>query len=92
MRVFAVIVIALITLGCGPAPTAKPARTPSGSHGFHIKCKQPREDCLAKAAESCGGAFHLVSESSHAGGTAADYLPGPITWFDMLVECSEAAP
>src|SRR5207253_525696 len=56
-----------------------------------VKCKADRNECLAEAGEQCPRGYTVLSEDSHPGGAAADYLPGPVTWYTMLVRCKSDA-
>ncbi len=77
----------LILVGCGAA-SPKMVYTPSGAQGYQIECKKNLEDCLSQAGEMCGSrGYTVVHSDSHTGGIAADWIPGPIDWYNITVQC-----
>lgn len=85
MRTFgAFVVVALVACGGG---IREVATSPSGEKIYETKCKADPHDCGSTAREQCDGGFEATSSESHAGGIAADALPGPMTWFSMTFRC-----
>lgn len=62
--------------------------SPDGSSINKVKCNQDSNKCFVEASKSCNGGSYLVLDSeSHAGGLAADYLAGPVTWYSFTYKC-----
>jgi hypothetical protein len=90
MKVFVLLAIAVMLAGCG-ASSPKEISSPTGQRGFALECLRSREGCLAQAGSLCGSqGYYVTSESSHAGGALADWLPGPVSWFNIQVVCGES--
>jgi hypothetical protein len=60
---------------------------PSGATFNTAKCSHTSDACFQKAAATCGGPYQVIDSESHAGGTLADVLPGPVTWYGMTYQC-----
>lgn len=75
----------LFLVSCGrPVQT----KSPTGSESYKVKCKQDRGSCLVEASEECKGRpYYVVSEDQHWGGLFADWMPGPVPWWTMVVAC-----
>ena len=61
--------------------------SPTGSSLFKTKCNVDTSKCFAEASSKCSGSYNVIDSESHAGGTLADILPGPVTWYSMTYEC-----
>lgn len=63
---------------------------PSGNEVFTVRCKQDSSACFQKAQEACGGGTYRVTDSySNDGGLVADYIPGPVKWYTMTLQCGK---
>jgi hypothetical protein len=51
------------------------------------KCNVSPNACFEKASSTCAGPYLVVDSESHPGGTLADVLPGPVTWYAMTYQC-----
>lgn len=90
MKALLLIVVAMTVMACGAAGPRQ-IFSSSGNVGFTLECTHSRENCLIQAGAMCGSAgYHILNESSHAGGLLADWLPGPVLWFNIQVECGPA--
>lgn len=81
--------IAALIAGCA-TPTVSDLRSPDGRAMKNVKCNIDAQKCLVLASETCkeqGGTYQVVRSHSNAGGTAADVLPGPVTWYNMTFIC-----
>jgi hypothetical protein len=79
----------LICVGCA-SPSASDLRAPDGTSLKNIKCNIDPQKCFLIATDSCkdtNGSYRVVSSHSNAGGTLADIIPGPVTWFNMTIAC-----
>lgn len=82
-----VMVLVFGLVNCGTA-SPKLVRSPNGNIGYNLECQRSRENCLAQINELCkDGGYYILSESSHPGGLFADWFPGPITWFNISIQC-----
>lgn len=74
--------------GCATT-TVSEFRAPDGSRVNSVKCTSDPAKCFAMAAKSCPGegTYRVLSSESHAGGLAADIIPGPVTWYAMTYSC-----
>lgn len=84
-----ILLIAVAASGCA-APTVSDLRSPDGTAMKNVKCNIDAQRCLTLASESCrdkGGTYQVIRSHSNAGGTAADILPGPVTWYNMTYVC-----
>ena len=87
MQVFICITIAVLMTGCA-SPSIKVFQAPDGSLLKTAKCTSDPVKCFVVASQSCdSGTYRVIASESHAGGTAADILPGPITWYSMTFAC-----
>lgn len=84
---FFVLVLALA--GINPAHSQGYVE-PSGQRFTTVKCKDNPGACLAEAAQICRGSYQVLNSNSHAGGLAADAIPGPVTWFAMTIRCGRS--
>lgn len=81
--------ISLALVGCA-SPSAKVIKAPDGTTMQAITCNMDSSKCLEVATEACaatGGSYQVISSHSNAGGTGADVIPGPVTWYRMSVVC-----
>ena len=60
---------------------------PSGATANTAKCNQSPNGCYKQASETCKGPYLVLDSESHAGGTLADLIPGPVTWYVMTYQC-----
>lgn len=88
MKKSIIFVISLILLtGCAKT-TVSQFTAPDGSIVKKVKCNQDSNKCLTEASVSCNnGSYQVLDSESHAGGLAADYLAGPVTWYSMTYKC-----
>ena len=77
--------LALVLVACASSSTRE-LKTANGSF-FEVKCKGTPADCLARASDACPNGYETLDSESHAGGAAADALPGPVTWYSMTLKC-----
>jgi hypothetical protein len=61
--------------------------SPSGATFNTAKCSHTSDACFQKAAATCGGPYQVIDSESHPGGTLADVIPGPVTWYGMTYQC-----
>lgn len=75
--------------GCTTGPKLGEFRAPDGQMVKSVKCPAEAQKCFEAAAASCPapGTYRVISSDSHAGGTLADVLPGPVTWYAMNYVC-----
>ena len=86
----AIVIAALISLAGCASTTVNELRAPDGSSMKNVKCNMDSQKCFVSASESCkdsGGIYRVVSSHSNAGGTLADIIPGPVTWYNMTYTC-----
>ena len=72
------------------SPTVTEMKSPDGTSLKNVKCNIDSQKCFVHASQSCattGGTYRVVSSHSNAGGTLADILPGPVTWYNMTYVC-----
>ena len=80
-------VLALLLVSCA-GTSVKEFQSPDGTAVKTVKCNVDSQKCFVAASESCaGGTYRVVSSESHAGGTLADVIPGPVTWYGMTYVC-----
>lgn len=61
---------------------------PDGSIAKKIDCVSNVGSCFAEASDYCeGAAYRAIDSWSNAGGAFADLIPGPFTWYHMIVSC-----
>lgn len=90
MKTLYLVCASLLLVACGAAAPVR-VMTSSGKVGFNLECKRSRESCLVDAGDSCGSqGYHVISESSHPGNETTDAMTGPVTWFNIQVECGRA--
>lgn len=88
MRFLAYVMVAFAFTACA-SPTVKEFRAPDGTSVRTVKCTSEPSKCFVAASQSCtgGGTYRVLSSESHAGGIAADLIPGPVTWYAMTYVC-----
>lgn len=88
MRFLACFVFAFALVACA-SPTVKEFKAPDGTSVRAVKCTSESSKCFVAASQSCEGAgtYRVISSESHAGGIAADLIPGPVTWYAMTYVC-----
>ncbi|MDC1134143.1 hypothetical protein OAT42_04375 [Alphaproteobacteria bacterium] len=80
------ILLAITLSGCLAKTSTTSFSGPSGKSLFKTKCNVDTSKCFAEASSKCGGSYNVINSESHAGGTLADILPGPVTWYGMTYE------
>lgn len=81
-----VLASALVIAGCNT--TSNTTFTgPSGAEIRKTKCSRSPDACYQEASKICQGPYQVVESESHAGGLAADLIPGPVTWYGMSYTC-----
>ncbi|MDP9033532.1 MAG: hypothetical protein M3O50_01890 [Myxococcota bacterium] len=61
---------------------------PHETTSHRIKCHPDLDDCWEEAGNICGSrGYDVLDRSMHMGGTLADAIPGPVTWYVVLVTC-----
>jgi hypothetical protein len=89
--IFSICALSVWVAGCAPvAPTSSSYIGPSGKSVTTVKCNQTPEGCFVEANKICQGPYSVLNSESHAGGTHADYIPGPVTWYGMTIECGDS--
>ena len=76
----------LMLSGCVSA-SGHAINLPNGKIGVRTTCHPDVAECYEEAGKICTNGYDLVSQSVHMGGTLADLMPGPVTWYNVLVEC-----
>jgi hypothetical protein len=87
---FITITFAAALVGGCAAPTVSEVRAPDGRIMKNVKCNGDAQKCMNLASETCkdaGGTYQVIRSHSNAGGTAADIMPGPVTWYNMTFAC-----
>lgn len=87
---YVTIVLAALLLSACASPTVSELRAPDGTAMKNVKCPADPQRCFEVASESCrstGGTYQVVRSHSNAGGTMADIMPGPVTWYNMTYVC-----
>jgi len=79
-------IIATALAGCA-GPSSEVFLAPDGSTLAQVDCVSEQSECFATAAETCGGTYRVVDSWSNAGGSLADWVPGPFTWYHMQIIC-----
>ncbi len=85
-----VLIIALFSLAGCAGTTVKEFRAPDGTTMKNVKCNMDSQKCFVSASESCkesNGSYRVIASHSNAGGTLADIIPGPVTWYNMTYSC-----
>lgn len=81
--------LALVFVGC-VSSSSRPIIGPDGSTAYRLTCHPDIADCWEEAGNDCGGhGYYVVSKSMHWGGTVADLMPGPVRWYNVMIECKE---
>ena len=82
------IILVFALTGCATT-SIKEYQAPDGTTIKTVKCTSDSAKCFVQATASCptDGKYRVVSSESHAGGIAADLIPGPITWYSMTYAC-----
>lgn len=62
-------------------------RRAGGERIFEAKCQSSSAECLADVSATCPDGHTILDSESHAGGTLADVLPGPVTWYQVVFKC-----
>jgi len=89
LRHQAVVLVLLAVLSACATTTVTEFQAPDGTTLKTVKCTSDPAKCYAQASQSCPdrGTYRVVASESHAGGIAADILPGPVTWYSMTFAC-----
>jgi hypothetical protein len=85
-----ILTITLFSLAGCAGTTVNELQAPNGSAMKNVKCNMDSQKCFVSASESCkatDGSYRVVSSHSNAGGTLADVIPGPLTWYNMTYIC-----
>lgn len=80
---------ALMLVSCA-SPSVNELTAPDGTSLKNVKCNIDPQKCFAVATKSCkesGGTYQVISSHSNSGGTLADIIPGPVTWYNMTYAC-----
>jgi hypothetical protein len=85
MRVAASLMFVVIASCAGSSGHS--IRGPDGMMSYRLKCHPTIAECWEEAGDLCPSGYHIVGQSSHPGGTLADWIPGPVTWYDLIVSC-----
>ena len=87
LRLVSLLAITVLS-GCATT-TVKEFQGPDGRAIKTVKCTSDPSKCFGMASQNCpnGGTYRVISSESHAGGIAADFIPGPITWYSMTFSC-----
>lgn len=86
MKLLALLSSVLLTIACASA-SSKIIAGPSGQRIVKTSCHPDVSRCFEEAARVCPKGYDIVNVSSHMGGTVIDLMPGPVTWYDVLVQC-----
>jgi hypothetical protein len=88
MRFFVYASFAVVLTSCA-SPTVTAFNAPDGTSVKTVKCTSEASKCFVAASQSCvaDGTYKVISSESHAGGIAADLIPGPVTWYAMTYAC-----
>jgi len=79
--------VAAVSLCACDLTSANTFTSPSGAVANSAKCSQSPDGCFKKASATCGGPYQVLDSESHFGGTFADLVPGPVTWYSMTYQC-----
>lgn len=77
----------VFALGACAAPSTTEITAPGENRMLSSKCNTSPNGCFEQAAKQCSGLYQVVDSYSKAGGTLADLLPGPVTWYYMTYQC-----
>jgi hypothetical protein len=87
MRMLIAALLGGVSLSGCAAPSSTSFVGPSGAQIHQAKCSQSPHGCYQEATKICNGSYQVLDSESHAGGLAADVLPGPVTWYGMTFSC-----
>ena len=82
-------IFCIFLTGCSMERTSQTLDA-SGNIIYEVKCNYSPNECLQTANKNCPSGFDTLYSDSHAGGTAADFIPGPVTWYDLKYSCSSS--
>ena len=86
---YALLIIGLLLSGCA-SPVISEIKAPDGTSLKNVKCNIDTQKCFVLATESCKetkGVYKVIASHSNAGGTIADVMPGPVTWYNLTYVC-----
>jgi len=86
---WSLVLVAALVSACA-TPTVTDLKSPDGRAMKNVKCNIDAQKCLTLASDSCkdqGGTYQVVRSHSNSGGTVADIMPGPVTWYNMTYMC-----
>lgn len=87
IRVAGLLVTTIFLTACASTKVEE-FQTPGGVSVKKVKCNMDSQKCMAEASKSCnGGSYQVLDSESHSGGTLADIMPGPVTWYSMAYVC-----
>lgn len=69
------------------APSTSQSVLPDGRQVFTSKAVSNPNDIFDEAAATCSGTYAVIDSWSNAGGSLADLMPGPFTWYGMRYVC-----
>jgi hypothetical protein len=83
------IVVLAATLSACATTSVQEFKAPDGMVLKTVKCTSDPSKCYVQASQTCpnGGTYRVIASESHAGGIAADIIPGPVTWYSMTYAC-----
>jgi hypothetical protein len=87
---FLVLLAGAALSACSAPPSSTSFVGPSGEQIHSTKCSSSPQGCFQEAAKTCGGPYRTLDSESHAGGTVADILPGPVTWYGLTYSCGKS--
>jgi len=81
--------LAIMLLLCVACASASSHRiiTPDGKVSLRVTCHPDIGECWEKAGDVCSNGYDVVGNSMHWGGAIADWIPGPVPWYNVLVTC-----
>ena len=77
----------LALLAACAAPSTSQSVLPDGRQVFTSKAVSNPNDVFDQASATCGGTYAVIDSWSNAGGSLADLMPGPFTWYGMRYVC-----
>ena len=87
LPLLAILLVPLLLSACA-GPSSKVVLGPGGQEVAQIDCNRDPSFCFEEAGEVCqGDTYQVVNSWSNAGGTLADIIPGPVTWYHMNIVC-----
>lgn len=76
---------------CAVGPQVKSYVGPTGETINTVRCTREPSSCFEKASETCNAdSYRIINSYRNAGGTLADIVPGPVTWYTMDVVCGQS--